>query len=191
MSENLTFASLMQRFGWARQNPRIAAVLLLFIKDCYLLLDNVNSLTERTVTNENLKIIKISPFWDRTMPISRTNRKEISTMISSLYTGNMQIRKKKGLNAYHQVDPALLWYINTTGCRRRLALACFICKTAFERHLDDNNFCCDIYLYKTNAKNLDNARDKIFSFKLYGITGYMSLCYHLTEEFKQEQVRLE
>ncbi len=191
MSENLTFASRMQHFGRAERNPRIAAVSLLFIEDCYLLPDNVNSLTERTVTNKNLEIVKISPFRDKTMPVSRKNRKEISTVISSLYAGNMQIRKDKGLNVYHQVDPALLWYINTTGCRKRLALACFMCKTAFERHLDDNNFCYDICFYKANAENLDNAGDKIPSFKLHGVTGSLSLCYRLTEEFKREQVRLE
>lgn len=95
------------------------------------------------------------------------------------------------LNAYHQIDPVLLWYINTTGCRRRLALACFIYKMTFERHLDDNVICCNICLYKNNAKNLDNASNIIPPFKLYGITGYLSLSYHTTEEFKLEQLRLE
>ncbi len=88
------------------------------------------------------------------------------------------------MNAYYQVDPALLWYINITGCYKKLALACLMCKTAFEKHLDDNNFCCDICLYKANAENLDNVGDKIPLFKLHGIIGYMFLCYRLTDECK-------
>lgn len=100
MSENLTFASLMQRFSRAGQNSRIVAISLPFIKDCYFLPDNINSLTERTVTNENLEIVKISLLCDKTMLVSQTNRKKISTVISSLYTRNMLIQKEKGLNAY-------------------------------------------------------------------------------------------
>lgn len=76
-------------------------------------------------------------------------------------------------------------------CQRRLAHVCFIYKTAFEKHLDNNNFCCDIYFYKANTKNLDNLRDKIPLFKLYNVTRYISLCYHLTKEYKLEKVRLE
>ena len=125
------------------------------------------------------------------MLVLQKNKAKVSALISTLYEDSMQIRKEKGLNAYHQIDPALLWYINTTGCHRRFALACFICKTAFERHLDDNVLCCDICLYKNNAKNLDNAGDKISPFKLYGITGYLFLCYRTTEEFRLEQVRSE
>ncbi len=66
-----------------------------------------------------------------------------------------------------------------------------MCITVFKKHLDDNNFYYDICLYKANVENLNNVGDESPLFKLHGITGYMSLCYHLTEEFKQEQVRLE
>ena len=64
-----------------------------------------------------------------------------------------------------------------------------MCKTAFERHLGDNVSCCNICFYKNNAKNLDNAGDKIPPFKLHGITRYLSLCYRTKEEFRLEQVR--
>lgn len=62
MLENLTFASFMQYFVWARQNLCIAAVLLLFIKDCYLLPNNINSIMEKTIIYKNLEIVKISLF---------------------------------------------------------------------------------------------------------------------------------
>lgn len=108
VSEQLTLAVLMQRFGRAGRNPRIAVVALLFVEECHLLPDNISILTERTVTKDNLEIFKTSPFQDRTMPVGHENRVEINALISTLYTNNMQIRKEKGLNAYHQIDPALL-----------------------------------------------------------------------------------
>lgn len=77
------------------------------------------------------------------------------------------------------------------GCLRRLAFACFMCKTVFERYLDDNVSCCNICLDKNNAKNLDNASYEILPFKLYEITGYLSLCYRITEKFRLEQVGSE
>lgn len=78
------------------------------------------------------------------MPVLQKNKAEVSVLISTLYEDNMQIQKEKGLNTYHQIDPTLLWYVNTMGCCRRLALAYFICKMAFKRYLDDNVLRCDI-----------------------------------------------
>ena len=61
-----------------------------------------------------------------------------------------------------------------------------MCKTALEKHFDDDNFYCDIYFYKANTINLDNIEYKISPFKLHDVTGYISLYYCLTKEFKQE-----
>lgn len=73
-----------------------------------------------------------------------------------------------------------------------MALTHFMYKTAFEKHHDDTNFCCDIRLNKTNIKNQDNyTRDNIASFKLHAIISYMLICFRLTEEYKLEQVGLE
>lgn len=66
-----------------------------------------------------------------------------------------------------------------------------MCKTTYENHLNSNDSCCDIYLYKTNINNLDNSNNKISLFKLYGIIGYQFLCYYITKEFRLEQVKLE
>lgn len=38
---------------------------------------------------------------------------------------------------------------------------------------------------------MDNPNNEISLFKLHGITGYQSLCYRATEEFRLEQVKLE
>lgn len=45
-----------------------------------------------------------------------------------------------------------------------------MCKTAFEKHLDNNNSCYDICLYKTIAKNLDNTEGKIPLLKFHNVT---------------------
>ena len=67
-----------------------------------------------------------------------------------------------------------------------MALACFIYKMAFEKDLDNNVSCCNICFDKNNAKNLDNAGDKISSFKFHRIIEYLSLYYRTTEEFRLE-----
>ncbi len=72
-----------------------------------------------------------------------------------------------------------------------MALACFICSTALDRELDISSSCCNVCLYRTNAEDLNNAEDKIPTFKLHGVTGYLSLCYLTTERYKLQQVQLE
>lgn len=83
--------------------------------------------------------------------------------------------EKKSLNSYHQVEPAFLWYINIIGCYRQLALAYFIYSITFDREFDMSSSCYDVCLYRTNTKDQNNAGDEILTFKLYGITGYLSL----------------
>ncbi len=95
------------------------------------------------------------------------------------------------MNSYYQVEPALLWYIITTGCCRQLAIACVMYNMAFDRKLDINSSYCDVYLYRTNTKDLNNVGDEISIFKLYGIMGYLSLYYLTTKEYELQQVKLE
>ncbi len=63
--------------------------------------------------------------------------------------------------------------------------------TAFDREFDNNSSCCDVYLYRTNTEDLNNAGDEISTFKLHSITEYLSLCYLTTKEYKLQQVKLE
>lgn len=61
----------------------------------------------------------------------------------------------------------------------------------FYKKLDISEFCDDIYLHQANIKNLNNARNKISTFKLYDITKYLSLYYFTTKKYKIQQVKLE
>lgn len=63
-------------------------------------------------------------------------------------------------------------------------LAYFIYSFAFDMELDISDFCCNIYLYQTNVKDLNNVKDKISTFKLHSIIGYLSLCYFTTKDNK-------
>lgn len=42
----------------------------------------------------------------------------------------------------------------------------------FKKNFNINSVCYNICLYYANNKDLNNAKDKIFSFKLYNITRY-------------------
>lgn len=66
-----------------------------------------------------------------------------------------------------------------------------MCSTAFDKELDINSSYYDVYFYRTNAKDLNNAGDKIPTFNLHDIMGYPSLCYLTTKEYKLQQVKLK
>lgn len=55
----------------------------------------------------------------------------ISHIISTIYKKNLQIQEKRKLLPYHQMNPTLLWFINTEKCERRLALMYFTNRFAF------------------------------------------------------------
>ena len=147
LANHLTFALLMQRIGRAGRKASIPAISVLFVKDIHLLPENVSTLTETTTSKDDKILVKTSLFRDRTVPVTRENKTEVDGILANLYNANMQICKKKGLNAYQKVDPSLLWYLNTIKCRRRLTLTCFMCPTTFRRYHNNNEICCDCCLY--------------------------------------------
>lgn len=59
-------------------------------------------------------------FVSMQLPIEMTNKVEIQRIESKLYERNLQITCKKHLTAYHQVDLAILWFINIISCRQQL-----------------------------------------------------------------------
>lgn len=77
------------------------------------------------------------------------------------------------------------------GYCRQLVLACFICNMVFDRYFDISGSCCNIYFYRTKAKDINNTSDEIPIFKLHGITEYLSLYYLTIKEFKLQQVKLK
>lgn len=106
----------MQRFGYASYKASISAISILFIKNVYLLPENVSTLIEITISKNNQVMVKTSLFWNRIITVTWKNKAEVDGIVMSiLYDVNMQIRKEKGLNTHQRVDPSLLWYLNTIG----------------------------------------------------------------------------
>lgn len=101
----------LDRYGRNRQQ----AIALIFVERKYILPDDVDEL-------EGLDFVHLQS------PIKMTNKLKIQEIVSKLYKHNLQTTREKNLTAYHRVDSAILWFINSIGCHRQLALACFMCK---------------------------------------------------------------
>lgn len=109
------------------------------------------------------------------MPVSCENKDIITNVVAKLYQNNIQNKEKSG-NIYKLTDPATLWYINTSRCRRRLLFACFMCKTAFadKSAIQD---CCDSCIYNCNT-----TKD-IPDFLLHDVTAIIITKYDRTSQF--------
>lgn len=118
ISDIVNLAVLMQRIGRPGRDSRIATIALLLVEDCHILPKDISTFTKKIITEDDQEIVKTSPFQNKILPVSQKNKAEVSALISMLYEDNMQIRKEKKLNAYHQIDSALFWYVNTMGCCR-------------------------------------------------------------------------
>lgn len=125
--EHCTVADLLQRLGRAGRNGQ-PAISLILVEKKHILPDEVEGLEGSDFVNMRLRV-------------KMTNK----TGVSKLYDSNLQTTREKHLTAYHRVDPAILWFVNSVGCRRRLALALFMCKRAFRPM--NHEACCDNCLY--------------------------------------------
>ena len=52
------------------------------------------------------------------LSVAKGEKDATEKIVSSMYKDNIQIRKEGDLSTFHKVDPPLLWFLNTTGCRR-------------------------------------------------------------------------
>ena len=60
----------------------------------------------------------------------------VRDFVKTMYTGRNCHKKERAPSAYHTVDPAVLFYVNTSGCRCRAIMALFEDSAAFasQRH---------------------------------------------------------
>ena len=94
---------------------------------------------------ENIASQWESPFRQYRRQLGPLGSKRATEIISTMYEDNLEPRKDKAPSVYHKVDPALLWFINTVGCRRYLALACFTSDSFFQGLISTS--CCDNCMY--------------------------------------------
>ncbi len=121
--------------------------------------------------------------------MTKGERNAMEEVVSSMYKDNMQIRREGDLSAFHKVNPPLLWFFNTVGCRRRLVLAYFADDSAFGSHIPDIS-CCANCLY-SSYKGV-NARDDsdVPNWELYDVTMRHFLRYLETNEWHRHQKRI-
>jgi superfamily II DNA helicase RecQ len=111
LTENVTLADVWQRLGRCARDPSIKGLGLILVDEKYILPANFAE-DESTARDEN---------WAAyTSEVTFDNRQEVKRFISTLYK-----RDPKAGSAYFKLDPALLWIVNTYGCRTRVVLAAF------------------------------------------------------------------
>ena len=67
-----------------------------------------------------------SPFRNLQTAIGPKDNARALELIKKLYEDGFMHKKEKSIFPFYDIDPAVLWFINTTGCHRCLALACFM-----------------------------------------------------------------
>lgn len=102
------------------------------------------------------------------LPIGKGEKNVIEKIVLSIYKDNIQMRKKEDLSIFHKINPTLLWFLNTTDCRRQLALTYFADDFAY-RNLALKISCCNNYLY--NLYKSVNTKDGsgVPKWKLYNV----------------------
>jgi superfamily II DNA helicase RecQ len=106
LTENVTLADVWQRLGRCARDPSIKGLGLILVDEKYIFPANFAE------NDEN---------WAAyTSQVTFDNCQEVKSFISTLYK-----REPKTGSAYFKLDPALLWAVNTYGCRTRVVLAPF------------------------------------------------------------------
>lgn len=109
--KHLTLADLWQRLGRCARQASIAGLGLTFVDDKYLLPSTFNSDPEAQ---------RLAQFVQGVTP---EHRDTISDFVHSMYTGSRA--DSSGQSVFSKIDPAMLWVVNTHGCRMRAILAAF------------------------------------------------------------------
>lgn len=116
ISEHLTLAMLWQRFGRAGRDPSLDALAIAFVFEKHLL---------------PLDIPEGSIWEGFNHPVDYKEIERTKTLVRKFYENVNPSTRFAALTPYHKVDPTILWYINTTGCRARSIMASFVDSTAF------------------------------------------------------------
>ncbi len=111
--DHLIFAALFQWIGKAGYDKTLLTIFIIFIESKHILPDDI-------------ALVKDSPFRDYRTAIRPNDKVQTAKIISTFYENNFQNKIVKTPTPYHALDPAVLWFINIIGCRRRLALASFM-----------------------------------------------------------------
>lgn len=112
------------------------------------------------------------------LPVTYKNLDPVAEAIGKLYNDNKQSSRTRTETAYEKIDPAILWFINTTGCQQFLILILFLCEKVYKAK-KRNNMSCNACMY-AHTKNRN-----IPGFALHHATAQMSIRYEQTEEYME------
>jgi hypothetical protein len=140
LSDLVTMAALWQRLGRAGRNPAVSAISVVFADSRFFLAGGQDCPE------------KYRGYAQGVIPGDSTSSNSVRDLISTFYKDKnpsdhvSPSDRVRGELSYALLDPAVLFYINTLGCRCRAALATFADPSAYveeARKLD----CCDNSLY--------------------------------------------
>ncbi len=170
--DHSTLATVLQQIGRAARRIKIQAVAVVFVESKHILPKDMTHAVEE--------------YSFACLLVAKGEKNETEEIISSMYKDNMQIRKEGDLSAFHKVDPPLLWFLNTIGCRRRLVLACFADDSAYGRFAPDISY-CDNFLYSSYESANVEEDSGVPEWELYDVTMRHSLRYLETNEWYRHQ----
>lgn len=185
IAKHLTLAGLVQRIGRAGRDPTVKAVAVVMAEQSYFL---PRVPTDATKEFDDLRSAVLANAESE----SETNR-----IIGELYFGRLSSRPTKSPTPYHKIDPALLWMLNTSGCRCRLIMAMFSDRDAFKGIRD--MACCDNCAYSlANQQESGNPEGELEAdnsdsivvpdFDRCGVSMELSICFEDNEAAKARQV---
>lgn len=74
----------------------------------------------------------VDKYFFTSLPRAKGEKNVIEKVVSSIYKGNIQIRRDENLSAFHKVDTLFLWFLNMVGLRKYLVLAGFVDNLSLE-----------------------------------------------------------
>lgn len=170
ISEHLTLAMLWQRIGRAGRDPNLNALAIVFIFDKHVL--------PLAIPGESI--------WSGfNHPVDHTNIEQTKEFVGKFYNhANLSsTTRSTALTAYHKVDPPILWYLNTSGCRARSMMASFVDTAAFSSDPRRQD-CCDNCLYNAEA----GSNSELPEFRKHRFDISISMRYLQSTEYCESQI---
>lgn len=167
IAEHLNLATVVQGIGHARRKKPVTAVGVVFVNEMHILPKDMTGAAKE--------------FAFARLLVTKDTQEVIQDDLSTMYNGNMQVRKERDLSPFHKVDLPLLWLINTTGCCRQLILAYFADKFAFAK-LPNNISYYDNCHYSQVITDASELCNKVSLWELHNVTAIHSIQYQETKE---------
>lgn len=174
---HLTLASVWQRIGRAARNPALRTLAVVFVPECFILPEE----NDLAIHHEGWYY----GWWQAVDP----SRKHLVDKFTAQLYGYGSTKPIRG--PYDRIDPALLFLLNTTGCRWRGGLACFDDRSWVNRtglaEMPTNqtpSYCCD-NCYFTSMHACGNKFPEP-AFIIHGFNLKRSLSYRFSPACAQD-----